>query len=131
MPENVQVVCSDGIEREVDDAPMGACHLVMTHSHALDFDLSLRILRRADFRYFGLIGSATKRRSFEHRLLARDAVTGHFRFRLGIERSAGMTDWTQLTGFAATVNPTNGLIDVDVTPDGTTPAFYRLMGTKP
>ena len=43
----------------------------MTHSHALDFELSLRILRRVDFRYFGLIGSATKRRSFEHRLADR------------------------------------------------------------
>ena len=45
--------------------------LVMTHSHPLDQALAEAILRRADFRYFGLIGSLTKRRQFERRLAAR------------------------------------------------------------
>lgn len=87
VPANVRVVCSDDGAHAVDDAPPGACHLVMTHSHALDFDLSLRLLRRADFRYFGLIGSATKRRSFEHRLTERGidrSVLSRMRCPIGI-----------------------------------------------
>ena len=39
----------------------------MTHSHALDFDICDRILRRRDARYCGLIGSTSKRRRFEKR----------------------------------------------------------------
>jgi xanthine dehydrogenase accessory factor len=42
--------------------------LVMTHSHALDFDICEQVLRRADFAFLGLIGSATKRATFERRL---------------------------------------------------------------
>jgi xanthine dehydrogenase accessory factor len=53
----------------VDAAPPGSFFLVMTHSHALDLKLCERILRRDDFAYFGLIGSRTKRRNFEKRLL--------------------------------------------------------------
>lgn len=92
MPPNVCVVCSEDGAHEVDGAPSGACHLVMTHSHALDFDLSLRILRRADFRYFGLIGSATKRRSFEHRLADRGidrTVLSRMRCPIGIHGVSG------------------------------------------
>jgi len=40
----------------------------MTHSHALDFELVETILRRGDFAYCGMIGSATKRRTFENGL---------------------------------------------------------------
>ena len=43
----------------------------MTHSHAQDEVLAERILARGDFAYFGLIGSASKRRQFERRLEAR------------------------------------------------------------
>jgi xanthine/CO dehydrogenase XdhC/CoxF family maturation factor len=43
----------------------------MTHNHALDFTLCEKILRRNDFAYFGLIGSATKRAKFVRRLKAR------------------------------------------------------------
>ncbi|MBW9071342.1 XdhC family protein, partial [Agrobacterium pusense] len=42
-----------------------------THNHALDFSLALRIMRRRDFTYFGMIGSKTKRVKFERRLLER------------------------------------------------------------
>ncbi len=47
--------------------PEGAFYLVMTHSHALDFEICDRILRRRDARYCGLIGSRSKRRRFEKR----------------------------------------------------------------
>lgn len=71
VPANVAREATDIPEAEVDAAPAGSHYLVMTHSHALDFELTARILRRGDFAYFGLIGSLTKKRTFERRLLAR------------------------------------------------------------
>ena len=68
IPANVKCVCTDEPECEIDAANAGSYFLVMTHSHALDQTLAERILRRADFAYFGLIGSLTKRRQFERRL---------------------------------------------------------------
>lgn len=56
---------------EAGEAPAGACHLVMTHSHAIDFDIVQAVLARGDAAYCGLIGSATKRTTFERRLAAR------------------------------------------------------------
>lgn len=70
LPDNVTVVCGAAPECEVDAAPAGSYFAVMTHSHALDLKLATRILRRDDFRYFGLMGSQTKRRTFAHRLVA-------------------------------------------------------------
>ena len=40
----------------------------MTHSHSLDEDICFDVLNRGDFAWLGLIGSATKRRRFVHRL---------------------------------------------------------------
>lgn len=76
-PPQVERLCVDSVEAEVDAAPPGACYLVMTHQHDLDLRVTEAIVRRGDFRYFGLIGSKTKRARFEHRLLERglDAAT--------------------------------------------------------
>ena len=71
LPFNVHRVCTDEPTCEVDAAGAGSYFLVMTHSHALDQVLGERILMRSDFAYFGLIGSVTKRRQFERRLLGR------------------------------------------------------------
>ena len=71
IPANVLRVCTDEPEYEIDAAGAGSYFLVMTHSHALDQALSERILIRNDFAYFGLIGSLSKRRQFERRLLDR------------------------------------------------------------
>ena len=71
VPFNVQRVCTDAPRCEVDAAHQGSYFLVMTHSHALDQELSEHILKRDDYAYFGLIGSVTKRRQFERRLLDR------------------------------------------------------------
>jgi xanthine dehydrogenase accessory factor len=73
VPENVTVEASDLPEALVAAAPPGASYLVMTHSHALDQRLSEAIMARADVGWFGLIGSLTKRRQFEHRLRERGA----------------------------------------------------------
>jgi xanthine dehydrogenase accessory factor len=52
----------------VAEAPPGSFFLIVTQSHALDYDLTRAVLARGDFAYCGLIGSATKRARFEKRL---------------------------------------------------------------
>jgi xanthine dehydrogenase accessory factor len=71
VPANASILATDTLEDGIDDAPTGSHFLVMTHSHAQDFELTQRILARGDFRYFGLIGSVSKRAQFERRLRAR------------------------------------------------------------
>lgn len=46
-----------------------AAVVTMTHSHDLDYRVAEAALRRDDLAYVGLIGSATKRRRFEHLFL--------------------------------------------------------------
>jgi xanthine dehydrogenase accessory factor len=74
VPDNVRVALSEAPLAEVPAAPPGSCFLVMTHSHALDFELAEAILKRGDFAYCGMIGSQTKRRTFE-KGLAKHGVT--------------------------------------------------------
>jgi xanthine dehydrogenase accessory factor len=71
LPPHIQRECVEPVQAEVALAPPQAFYLVLTHSHDLDLALTETILRRADFAYFGLIGSATKRARFEHRLQER------------------------------------------------------------
>jgi xanthine dehydrogenase accessory factor len=74
LPDNVNVA------RDMPPAalPPGACMLVMTHDHALDFELVAEALPRADLPFVGLIGSETKRARFVSRLakagLAAEAI---------------------------------------------------------
>lgn len=68
---HIERVCVEPVEAEVALAPPGACYLVLTHSHDLDMAITEAILKRADFAYLGLIGSATKRARFLHRFEAR------------------------------------------------------------
>ena len=69
LPDNVQKIESEQPELEVAAMPADTCYLVMTHSHPLDQAIIQQILTRDDFRYCGLIGSVSKRRQFEKRLL--------------------------------------------------------------
>jgi xanthine dehydrogenase accessory factor len=71
VPSNVTVEATDIPEALVEAAARGTTFLVMTHSHALDLRLSNAILSRPGRDWFGLIGSSTKRRQFEHRLRER------------------------------------------------------------
>ena len=64
---NVRSIEASQPALEVAAMPPGSFYLVMTHSHAIDFDVCDRILRREDARYCGLIGSRSKRRRFEKR----------------------------------------------------------------
>ena len=76
VPANVEIEATDTPDAIVDSAPAGACFLVMTHDHSLDFSLAVRIMRRNDFAYFGMIGSKTKRVKFERRLVDRGVDPG-------------------------------------------------------
>lgn len=71
LPAGVRTVSSDDPAAEVDQMPPGADALVLTHSHALDFDITLALLRRESPGYVGVIGSDTKAATFRKRLAAR------------------------------------------------------------
>ncbi|MCH8179702.1 MAG: xanthine dehydrogenase accessory protein XdhC [Proteobacteria bacterium] len=68
LPGHIRFLPSDAAEAEVRDAPAGACHLVLTHRHDLDLRIVHAILQRGDFAFLGMIGSRTKRATFERRL---------------------------------------------------------------
>jgi xanthine dehydrogenase accessory factor len=61
-------------------APAGTRYVVLTHDHALDYELCRVILSRADAAWLGLIGSASKSARFRSRLLRdgldREALAG-------------------------------------------------------
>lgn len=67
-PSHIERLAIDEPAAEVAGAPVGAAYLVLTHSHDLDLRIVEAVLRRGEFGYLGLIGSATKRARFEHRL---------------------------------------------------------------
>ena len=68
LPANVQTILSDGPVDQARGAPPGCAFVIMTHSHALDYDLCRTLLARDDARFVGLIGSHTKAARFAHRL---------------------------------------------------------------
>ncbi|MFT3666540.1 xanthine dehydrogenase accessory protein XdhC [Piscinibacter sp.] len=78
IPPHTRKLAVEGPQAEVADAPPGAFFLVLTHRHDLDLRIAIEILKRNDFAFFGLIGSATKRARFIHRFevmgLAPEAV---------------------------------------------------------
>ena len=76
----MKIIASEDEVAVAQSAPAGACFFVVTHSHQLDYELVLEILKRGDSAYCGLIGSQTKRSRFERRLrragVSQDAVEG-------------------------------------------------------
>jgi xanthine dehydrogenase accessory factor len=81
VPANVRTLQSANSISEMTQAPAESFALVMTHSHALDFEIVDAALRDGRFAFVGVIGSATKRARFASRL--RDA-------RINDERIAGL-----------------------------------------
>jgi xanthine dehydrogenase accessory factor len=69
-PANATRVHAGDPVAEMAAAPEAALVLIMTHSHALDFDLTLAALSAPGRPYVGLIGSQTKRARFVSRLRA-------------------------------------------------------------
>ena len=68
VPGDVRVVVTEAPAAELNAVPDGAFVLVMSHSHALDFDVVLAALQARRFGYVGLIGSASKKARFISRL---------------------------------------------------------------
>jgi xanthine dehydrogenase accessory factor len=66
--------CANPMEL-VEAAPADTRYVVLTHDHALDYELCRSILRRGDSSWLGLIGSASKAARFRSRLL-RDGISG-------------------------------------------------------
>ena len=64
IPAGVAHVVAPRLAEKVDEAPPATLFLVLTHSHQLDLDICDRVLRRGDFAFLGLIGSATKKARF-------------------------------------------------------------------
>jgi xanthine dehydrogenase accessory factor len=80
LPESVTArVCADPAELAAG-APARTRFVVMTHDHALDYQLCRVILERTDGAWLGLIGSASKAARFKSRLLrdglSRESVSG-------------------------------------------------------
>jgi xanthine dehydrogenase accessory factor len=70
VPANATLRFAEHPGSELDLAPDGSFVVVMTHSHATDFDLVLNALQHDRFAYVGVIGSETKRARFLSRLRA-------------------------------------------------------------
>lgn len=84
-PEQVRCLPCEWPEEAVSSAPPGAWFLVMTHRHDLDLLLAEHILRRNDFRFFGMIGSATKKASFKQKLQAKGLDPSRMTCPIGVE----------------------------------------------
>ena len=67
VPSNVRLVETDDPAGEACVIPSNADVLVLTHSHALDLDICLGLIKRDDLAYIGLIGSKTKGATFKRR----------------------------------------------------------------
>lgn len=79
--DGVAVVPEAAVEQCVTDAPEDAAILILTHDHALDYQLTKAALGRSPVAFVGLIGSATKRARFLSRL-AHDGISADARERL-------------------------------------------------
>ena len=76
IPSGVGHVVAPRLAEAVENAPAGTLFLVLTHSHQLDLDICDRVLRRGDFAFLGLIGSATKKARFLSALKGRGHAPG-------------------------------------------------------
>jgi xanthine dehydrogenase accessory factor len=82
LPAQVQTEYSDPIEMAVADLPPGSSVFILTHDHQQDLQITQACLQRqrqhGDLDLIGLIGSATKRASFAHRLAERGFADAEF-----------------------------------------------------
>ena len=70
VPDNVAVIEQVSLKDILMSQEPGTFYAVMTHSHGLDYEICLGILKQRDFGWLGLIGSETKRRRFDKRFVA-------------------------------------------------------------
>jgi xanthine dehydrogenase accessory factor len=92
VPANVETRTSDLPADEVSDLSPDTDAVVMTHSHAIDYDVVEALLQRADLGYVGLIGSRTKRERFASRFRERgrdEALLGRLTCPIGLPSIPG------------------------------------------
>lgn len=65
-----RTIISESPAEEIRQAREGSFALIMTHSHAMDYEIVEAALKKSSLGYVGLIGSETKRKRFESRLRA-------------------------------------------------------------
>ena len=121
-------VTADPLSR-VAMAEPGAAFLILTHDHALDFDLAAAALERGDALYVGLIGSRTKRSKFERLYMARGGKPGDLG-RLVCPIGAGLTRDKRPPVIAAMV-AAELLITIDGVANITVPAAVRETRSRP
>ncbi|MCV2403160.1 xanthine dehydrogenase accessory protein XdhC [Marinomonas sp. C2222] len=68
VPANAQVFLYESMLEHVEKMGVNEMALIMTHDHALDYQLVEALLDRKDCRFIGLIGSQTKALRFRKRL---------------------------------------------------------------
>jgi len=126
---NIRIVHTDQPVAEVDAAPPGAFHLVMTHSHDTDLELVEAVLRRGDAGFLGLIGSASKRARFERRLVKLGLDASRLVCPIGIEgigdkhpKAIAVSTAAQLLRAAEAARAEAGGAAEDSTPPGPVPA---------
>ncbi len=73
VPENVVTVVTSSPAREAMAMSPNTFHVIMTHSHPLDFEICSSVLADGRAPFCGLIGSLPKRRKFE-RLMRRQEI---------------------------------------------------------
>jgi xanthine dehydrogenase accessory protein XdhC len=127
-PGVAPLVSADPVARARIAEP-GAGFLVLTHDHALDFDLAEAALRRGDALYVGMIGSETKRRKFERLYLARGGDPADLA-RLICPIGAGLTRDKRPPVIAAMV-AAELLIVIDHAANLTVPTAVRETRTGP
>ena len=76
LPTHIQHLPTDHAVAEVAGARPGACHLVLTHRHALDLPIVQAILARGDFAFLGMLGSPAKRARFVEQIGAQLGEAG-------------------------------------------------------
>lgn len=86
-PGGITTVVTDDVVGEICNAPADTSFIIMTHSHAVDYELCREILS-GNSSFVGLIGSQTKRGNFEHRLKRRgfsESTIAKLRCPIGID----------------------------------------------
>ncbi len=99
LPEQVDMLVAGDPARVVKHAPEEAVHLVLTYSHALDFEICHAVLSRG-FGALGVIGSDTKRARFMKRLRQAGVDPSRMQCPIG-DRSLGKEPMAIAVGVAA------------------------------
>lgn len=126
-----------GLAPDSDDDSDGVTNLAEVNMAALGFDplvdsTALRTLLHDNALGFGLYRESDMQGlALGAPLLAKDPDNGNFHLILGVLKSSDMATWNPLIGISPTYDELTGEIDVEITPDGSNPQFFKILGTKP